>query len=637
MSEPTLNYGDQKLFALRIPHGIVYAPAYLTLAVYLLPPLLTFLYYFYLPWVILRRYEYAKVFGFLAIVVFVSSGIVFVLSLKAKQRRMRAVVLLLVNILPALALFFFMSHYAEWLSQPILDRREVAERRMDEIVTACHNYAERHADAEGAHYPPHLAALVAGGYLLPEELIDPASSTTPAKVPAGLVEADWPRIAADIDAHCDFVYLGADWVRDGALNSRQSAQVSWGFNNASLILGYSKARHFRAGSLVAGYGFVSDGAFSKLWAQANVAREELLLPPITLGGAIPTAPPAPSYLLGARLKGGEWQEADRIFSARMVRVTHAILNYAVEHEGHFPPHLAALVAGHNIAPEDLLYPKSATTPLATDLSKLTENDWPEIARELEAHCDLIYLGAGMENIVALDRWCATPKAGSHEMLLFYTKPLYPDLHTLASFHPRRKDFSTLRFQIPGSLREAFMASRETRVHLRLPAVQMNVVPELKVPAIRIAGGPKASDEAALRREISRRNAMVIMAACLRAQSQFSTDLRQVELQVLLAGQYILPRHLHDPELSTPLPDTRDAGFPRFETYPFPVPGDANWRSAAVDHYVQLHSDYIVTRDKAVEGIQSELIVYSKNDYAKTGRIYAFADGTAKFLPDIRHH
>lgn len=631
MSEPTLNYGDQKLFALRIPHGIVYAPAYLTLAVYLLPPLLTFLYYFYLPWEILKRYNYADVFGFLAIVTTISSLVVLILSLRARTRRVRALLLLVCNGLPALALFFFMSHYAEWLSKPLLDRRALAAQRMTRVESACISYAERHWDDQGAHFPPHLAALIAGGYLNADDLIDPASSTMPAKVPPGLVEADWPRIAADIDAHSDFVYLGADWVRDGALNQ----------NQGSLILLYSKARHFRAGPLVSHHGFVSETAFGGLWKGANDARVNLLLPPITFGGPVPAPPPPVSYLLAAKPSLDAQNEAARISASRMAKVQNAIINYAIEHEGHFPPHFAALVAGHNIAPEDLLYPGSGKTALAMDLKKLTERDWPAIARELESHCDLIYLAAGLEDFAALDMWCNTPKAISKRMLLFYVKPTFPTWHSRACFFPHLDDDRSRRYEFWGSLREAFMLSREAREHFRLPPVQLNVPPELIIHANSanlIAGAPIASDEASLRREISRRNAMVIAAAIKRCRVELRhLDLISLDFQALLAGHYILPRHLHDPDRQTPLPDPDDADFPRYANDLFATRAETNWSRPAVREYVDLHNDYYIAYNKFVEGIHSEVLVYSKNDYGKTGRIYGFADGTAKFLPDIRHH
>jgi len=54
--------------------------------------------------------------------------------------------------------------------------------------------------------PEHLAVLVVKGAVDPKYLTDPRGDTKPM---TATTEKDWHKITAEVDAHCDFYYVGA--------------------------------------------------------------------------------------------------------------------------------------------------------------------------------------------------------------------------------------------------------------------------------------------------------------------------------------------------------------------------------------------------------------------------------------------
>ena len=72
------------------------------------------------------------------------------------------------------------------------------------ITMQCNLFA---ADFEG-HYPPHLAPLVLRG-MNPKVLVAGDSGTVPMKSPPEIPLEKWSTIAAEVDGHCDFIYVGA--------------------------------------------------------------------------------------------------------------------------------------------------------------------------------------------------------------------------------------------------------------------------------------------------------------------------------------------------------------------------------------------------------------------------------------------
>lgn len=84
----------------------------------------------------------------------------------------------------------------------------VTKSQMFKIVQACQAYAEGHDE----HFPPHLAVLLTAGSITPGQLLDRNAPVELKPFPTArlVAPADWRAIAADIEAHCDFTYVGAD-------------------------------------------------------------------------------------------------------------------------------------------------------------------------------------------------------------------------------------------------------------------------------------------------------------------------------------------------------------------------------------------------------------------------------------------
>jgi hypothetical protein len=92
-----------------------------------------------------------------------------------------------------------------------------AEREMCQV-------AESYADVHVGHWPPHLAALVTLG--LSPRAMRYRYSKTPVLSDAVFASdpGQWSTIAAEVDAHCDFAYLGGDLTASPALRA-ESARI----------------------------------------------------------------------------------------------------------------------------------------------------------------------------------------------------------------------------------------------------------------------------------------------------------------------------------------------------------------------------------------------------------------------------
>jgi prepilin-type processing-associated H-X9-DG protein len=96
---------------------------------------------------------------------------------------------------------------------PSLGRaRELSNRTVDAanlrgIAQSCAVFAADNADA----MPDDLARLVANGQVSPRQLVSKRAGTPPLEMTPEMVQlstADFPKFAAQIAEHCDFVYLG---------------------------------------------------------------------------------------------------------------------------------------------------------------------------------------------------------------------------------------------------------------------------------------------------------------------------------------------------------------------------------------------------------------------------------------------
>lgn len=144
-------------------------------------------------------------------------------------------------------------------SEGVYFRFEYANRdHFGKIAEACRDYAGRHS-----LYPEHLAVLVAEGAIATEDLLDPFSRTKKATLPAGIGAGDWRKVQALIDAHCDYVYIGAG-LPDATVEP-------------DVILLYDKPIAQRNGRLIRelfGDRFVSDADLSARFAADEALRKQ---------------------------------------------------------------------------------------------------------------------------------------------------------------------------------------------------------------------------------------------------------------------------------------------------------------------------------------------------------------------------
>lgn len=163
------------------------------------------------------------------------------------------------------------------------------EANMSQIIKACHNYAADNDD----HFPPHLAVLLTARAITPDQLLDRNAPTPLTPFPASSLvpTSRWSTIAAEVDAHCDFTYIGADfttsfdaptivlYTKPGRIHKHMNSEET--FDAQGRLVAFIDA-HTE---------LVLDADLPAAFAASNAARARLGLPPITLDGP-PPSPPA---------------------------------------------------------------------------------------------------------------------------------------------------------------------------------------------------------------------------------------------------------------------------------------------------------------------------------------------------------
>ncbi len=163
---------------------------------------------------------------------------------------------------------------------PALNHARAAAQRaqeasnMHQIYLACVIYATEYE----THYPPHLAAAL-------PELVSPSCLVerghTPPTVPPSFDPKAWRSLVPEVDAHCDFVYVGADLPPSDAIA-----------DSSAIILFYAKPSVPEGRNIAFADGrvaFVPAADLPRTFDQSNRARARYKLPPITLD-----APPPPA-------------------------------------------------------------------------------------------------------------------------------------------------------------------------------------------------------------------------------------------------------------------------------------------------------------------------------------------------------
>ena len=116
-----------------------------------------------------------------------------------------------------------------------------------------------------------------------------------------------------------------------------------------------------------------------------------------------------------------WFMAEEYFWSNIRAVGTACIDYAQQHQSHFPPNLAILIQNKMITPSELVYDLSGTVPLsnATDLNLLQHPD------EVDVHSDVVYVGDGL-NLSNL------PDNGSNIVVL-YSKDVFPNDYCIVAY------------------------------------------------------------------------------------------------------------------------------------------------------------------------------------------------------------
>ena len=159
---------------------------------------------------------------------------------------------------------------------------------MSKIINACQAYAARNGD----HYPPHLAVLLTTGAIKPDQLLDGNATTELRPFPASRLvsPADWRTIAADVDAHCDFAYVGADssnsasfdlivlYTKAGCIHKHMNVDEKW--DGQGRLVGYADSH----------VDLVVDADLPAAFAATNEVRATKGLPPLPLDSAAASRP-----------------------------------------------------------------------------------------------------------------------------------------------------------------------------------------------------------------------------------------------------------------------------------------------------------------------------------------------------------
>jgi hypothetical protein len=143
------------------------------------------------------------------------------------------------------------------------------------IVAGCKLYAAGH----DGKFPPHFASLLIEKCCTPEQLLDPASSTSPISVTiVPKSEADWMLIAPAVDTASDFVYVGSDLRQiDSPEQSSLRSQLMVVYNH-DLYDGAGRIVGFADGNAR----FIETKDLPAVFAACNGARAALKLRSISI-------------------------------------------------------------------------------------------------------------------------------------------------------------------------------------------------------------------------------------------------------------------------------------------------------------------------------------------------------------------
>lgn len=142
--------------------------------------------------------------------------------------------------------------------------------------------AAMYADEHGGTFPPHLAVLLLRGDIEPKQLVDDDIACY--RMPAGLVPADWGKIAVDVDAHSLWNYCGAD------------LKLPLTRLHQRIIVAYTKKIRRRPDIRLIAFAdnhveTIENADLAACFAESNAARKKLRLPPFSLDGPVPAIPP----------------------------------------------------------------------------------------------------------------------------------------------------------------------------------------------------------------------------------------------------------------------------------------------------------------------------------------------------------
>mgnify|MGYP005844591263 CR=1 FL=1 len=148
-------------------------------------------------------------------------------------------------------------------------KQTVATSNVRQILLATHAYALEHR----SHLPAHLAAILP--YAPAGQLFtDPATTTVPMILTQADLKGDWRALAATLEAHCDFYYVGAGLNLTRIPDPRQ------------IMLVYSKdvrKNRLRVVGFADGHAAaIGPADFGSLFARLNQLRETQGLAPVAL-------------------------------------------------------------------------------------------------------------------------------------------------------------------------------------------------------------------------------------------------------------------------------------------------------------------------------------------------------------------
>jgi hypothetical protein len=141
------------------------------------------------------------------------------------------------------------------------------------------------AQGPDGRWPPHLASLLLSGRVSPKAFVALDSPRRPMALPnPPPAEGGWRRIAADVDAHSDLIYTGADLTKQ-VLEDADAGHIIAVYSTTLEALGDLREVGFADAHVEA----VHAADLAKVFAASNTARAKVGLPPFELDGPVPAA------------------------------------------------------------------------------------------------------------------------------------------------------------------------------------------------------------------------------------------------------------------------------------------------------------------------------------------------------------